>query len=288
MNHPLAQFRKIVPWYIKFGIKIVRGLVPINYNLFASLGFFRHGKMDDPKYAISVFNKHFPDKNEIPNSPFVFLEIGPGDSLFSGIIASHKGASKSYLIDSGVYVSKDIRKYLELIELLFGTEFLNKHTITNIEDIKKTFHIEQMIHGLDSLKSLSDHSVDLSFSNACLEHVAKDEVEAFFIELKRVSRPGSISSHCIDFKDHLSYSLNNLRFSEKFWEKDIIKKSGIYTNRVRYSEMKKASEKAGFHFVLTGLDKWPMLPMPKSQMHQDFQQFLDDDLLVKEAWIKLR
>ena len=34
-------------------------------------------------------------------------------------------------------------------------------------------------------------------------------------------------------------SLNNLRFNEYIWNSDIIVKSGFYTNRIRFEEMKR-------------------------------------------------
>jgi SAM-dependent methyltransferase len=287
MGASFQKIRKIVPWYVKFSIKIVRGSLPIPYDVFAGLGLFRHGKMDNPDYAITTFENHFPGLIEIPKSPFVFLEIGPGDSLSSGIIASSKGAKTSYLIDSGDYMTKDITKYLVLIEKLFGTEFLKNKRLETIGDIKKEFNIIQMTEGVTSLKTISDKSIDISFSNACLEHVACNEVEDLFKELKRVSRPGSISSHFIDYKDHLEYSLNNLRFSKSFWEKPIIKKSGIYTNRIRFCDMKTIIEKAGFNCEITKLGKWDVLPLAENKLHKDFKSFKKDDLLVKEAWVRL-
>ena len=287
MGFSLQQIRKKIPWYVKFSIKIVRGSIPINYDFFAGLGLFRHGKMDNADYAISVFEKHFPDANEIPQFPFVFLEMGPGDSLFSGIIASSKGAKESYLIDSGDYITKDISKYLKLIEKLFGSDFIKNKKFETIDDVKKEFNIIQMTEGVASLKKLPANLIDLSFSNACLEHVYAGEVCDFFVELKRVSKANAISSHCIDFKDHLAYSLNNLRFSKEFWEKELVKKSGIYTNRMRFPDMKHAAEAAGFQCRVTSLDKWTDLPISTSKMNMDFRNYKKEDLLVKEAWLRL-
>jgi hypothetical protein len=287
MGFSLQQIRKKIPWYVKFLIKIIRGSLPIPYNFFASLGLFRHGKMDSPDYAISTFEKHFPYSTEIPKTPFVFLEIGPGDSLSSGIIASSKGAKKSYLIDSGDFMTKDVSKYFGIIERLFGSDFLKSKKFETISDIKKEFNIIQMTEGVTSLKAISDKSIDLAFSNACLEHVANSEVAILFKELRRVSKLGSVSSHLIDFKDHLDYSLNNLRFSKKFWEKDIIKKSGIYTNRIRFSEIKSLVEQAGFKCSITELNKWDRLPIIQSKLHADFALFKQEDLLIREACIRL-
>jgi hypothetical protein len=287
MAFSLVTIRKNVPWFVKFLIKIVRGSLPIPYDVFARFGLFRHGKMDNTDYAIATFESHFPDASEIPKTPFVFLEIGPGDSLASGIIANSKGAKTSYLIDSGDYMTKDVSKYLTLIERLFGADFLKSKKFVTVDDIKKEFNIVQMTEGVNSLRTLSDKLVDLSFSNACLEHVYADEVLDYFKELKRASKDNAISSHRIDFKDHLAYSLNNLRFSRKFWEKEIIKKSGIYTNRMRLSDMKDATERAGFCCVVKATEKWEVLPIRMSKLHRDFQSFKMEDLLVKGAWLRL-
>jgi hypothetical protein len=287
MNLPLVKIRKVVPWYIKLGIKLIRGLLPINYNIFAKLGFFRHGKMDSTAYALDVFKKHFPNALNLPKVPFVFLEIGPGDSLFSRIIAASKGAKKSYLIDNGNFVSKDISNYLKLIEELYGIDYLKNININTLDDIKRHFNIHYMTQGLDSLKSITNDVVDISFSNACFEHVSCSQVPQYFKELKRVSRVNSFSSHCVDFKDHLSYSLNNLRFSKLFWESDLVKKSGIYTNRMRFSDMKVAIEQAGFNCQVSHVEKWDALPTDMSKLHSDFQTYKLEDLLVKEAWFKL-
>lgn len=282
----MQKLRKAIPWYAKFGIKLVRGSLPINYSFFAKLGFFRHGKMDDPKSAVEIFQRHFSDQ-DLPKRSFVFLEMGPGDSLFSGIIASYKGASASYLVDHGDWVSKDVTKYLGMIEYLFGTDHLKTLNISSIEDVKRVFNIHHLTGGLADLRALPADLVDISFSNAVLEHVYASEMFDTFKELKRISKKDAVSSHYIDFKDHLAYSLNNLRFSEEFWEKPIVKKSGIYTNRLRFSDIVKAMEEAGFHCEICKVEKWPELPVKKQSLDSAFFKYSIEDLLIRDAWVKL-
>ena len=286
MKLPLQNVRKAIPWYVKFGIKLVRGTLPINYNFFATLGFFRHGKMDDPQTALNIFNNHF-SKLDIPRSPFVMLELGPGDSLFTGIIAAHRGASASYLVDHGDWISRDITKYLQIIELLYGAEYLTSLNIKDLDDIKRIFNISHLTKGLDSLRSIPFESIDISFSNAVLEHVYAQEVQDIFKELKRISKKDTLSSHFIDFKDHLAYSLNNLRFSKELWEKDIVKKSGIYTNRLRFSDFVKTISSCQFQCAIKKLETWEKLPIKKNKMHTSFSSYEESDLLIKEAWVRL-
>lgn len=286
MKIPLQGLRKAIPWYVKFIIKIIRGLLPLNYSFFAKLGFFRHGKMDDPKSALDTFQKHLSD-SILPTKPFVFMELGPGDSLFSGIIAAFKGASESYLIDNGDWVSKDVTKYLRMIEFLFGAEYLAKLKIENLEDIKKIFNIHHLTHGLEDLKKLPDQLIDVSFSNAVLEHVYVDEMTGTFKELRRISKNNAISSHYIDFKDHLAYSLNNLRFSRDFWERPLVKKSGIYTNRLRFSDIEKIAGETGFKMDVIKLEKWSELPLQRNKIHPSFSSYTSEELLIQGGWIRL-
>ena len=99
----------------------------------------------------------------------------------------------------------------------------------------------------------------------------------------RVLKPGSITSHQIDLKDHLSYhSLNNLRFSSIIWESRIFQNVDFYTNRLRFSEYVSIFESVGFEVDVTSVNRWESLPVPFSELHSQFQCFDLDDLLIKD------
>jgi len=73
--------------------------------------------MDQAAYSIGVFNSHCERSTLICNlSHKVVLELGPGDSISTAIIAASYGAS-STLIDSGNFASKDLTPYLQLESL---------------------------------------------------------------------------------------------------------------------------------------------------------------------------
>jgi hypothetical protein len=77
-----------IPWQLKIGAKIVLSRLPFDYRICRRLGAFKNGPMDRPDYAFQVFRRHF-DAVDFPRRPgdFVALELGPGDSLFSALIA---------------------------------------------------------------------------------------------------------------------------------------------------------------------------------------------------------
>ncbi len=130
-------------------------------------------------------------------------------------------------------------KESKIIRILFGENFEAQNKITSVEDVKRVFKIHYLTNGSESVCGIPANSLDISFSNGCMEHIPASEIGEYFKKLKRVSKPNTISPHFIDFKDNLEYSLNDLRFKKDFWEKPIIKKANIYTNRLRLSDMVK-------------------------------------------------
>ena len=82
-----------VPWQLKIAAKVVLSRVPLSHRLLNKVGVFNLGGMLRPDYAVGVFRRHF-DKAEFArkNGAFVALELGPGDSLASVVIARAFGA----------------------------------------------------------------------------------------------------------------------------------------------------------------------------------------------------
>ena len=94
----------------------------------------------------------------------------------------------------------------------------------------------------------------------------------------RILKVGSFCSHRIDLKDHLGGSLNNLRFSNKLWESQLMKNSGFYTNRLRASEIISIFEKTGFFIHSIDENKWNKIPIPRKKMHPEFHKFSESEL----------
>ena len=80
-------------------------------------------------------------------------------------------------------------------------------------------------------------------------------------ELRRVLKPGGVMSHRIDFQDHLSESLNSLRFSDQRWESNLFQNSGFYTNRLRAMDVLAAFQNAGMWCECVSIDRWDRLPI---------------------------
>jgi len=142
--------------------------------------------------------------------------------------------------------------------------------------------------GIDDLDNIETNCVDFVFSHATLEHIAFRDFIATQEQIHRILKPSGIVSHIIDLRDHLGGGLNNLRFSERIWESDLITKSGFYTNRIRYSQMLKIFQLAGFNVKANVIETWDKLPISRSLLSPEFRNLSDEDLRVSVVDVLLK
>ena len=98
----------------------------------------------------------------------------------------------------------------------------------------------------EALGMLADGSVDVTMSNAVLEHVY--DVEAVAAEIARVTRPGGLGSHQIDLRDHSDFDrpLEFLLVAEGDFARELEEKHGERGNRHRLHEVMAMFRAAGF------------------------------------------
>ena len=271
-----------IPWWFKILAKLILSRLPIGYHIWQKLGFFRHGYMDKFSYAMETFNKHISRAGLIENlGGKTILEMGPGDSIATVILAACYGA-KAILIDVGSFANTKMDEYHELANALVckGMFPPNISAANTISDILAACEARYLTQGLESFSSIETESVDFIFSQAVLEHVRGHEFLPTLRECFRVLKPEGIASHRIDLKDHLGGSLNNLRFSERVWESEFFASSGFYTNRIRFSEMITLFEEAGFRVEICHINRWKSLPLSKRVLSRPFQDLSDEELTI--------
>ena len=266
--------------------KILLSRLPVDYQFWQKFGLFRHGEMGTAQYALDVFeNNVFGFENKSvrqDNNGRIILELGPGDSIATAIIAFSYGM-KATLLDVGAYAKNSDTIYIPLCNELAkrGLSPPSLEACGKLEDHLKACNARYLTNGLASLRQIKTESVDHIFSQAVLEHIRRSEFLEMMRECRRILKPGGLCSHRVDLRDHLSGKLNNLRFSTSFWESDFIAKSGFYTNRIRFKEMKNLFDRAGFSILSLKIDKWPKLPTKRSYMNNKFADCDVEDLLVK-------
>lgn len=267
------------------GAKVLLGNLPGLRAVAHKTGLFRWGAMHQAGYALRVFRSHMAEAfpQGLP-AGFTALELGPGDTLASALIARAYGASKIYLADAGNYASRDINLYRELANDLKREGVPNVPYLDNVDsfdDMLRLLNASYLPGGLADLQCIETGSVDFIWSHSVLEHVRKRDFDQTMRQLRRILKPGSgRCSHNVDLKDHLGQALNNLRFSEKLWEAEWMSRSGFYTNRLRASQILQAFHDAGFSIEKSGTGRWDQLPTPRQKMAAPFSSMSDDDLLA--------
>jgi len=285
------SLKSFVPWQAKIAAKLVLSRLPISYGFWRGLALFQHGYMERPAYAYGVFRRHFDRaKPVLEDSGFVAMEVGPGDSLFSAMIARGYGAAKTYLVDVGSFAADQLEPYRHMQRFL-GDQGLQVPDISSCRTVQEVLSVcqgEYLTAGVTSLQTIPGQSVDFVWSQAVLEHIRRAEFLDFMQEIRRTLRKSGICSHRIDLMDHLGGALNNLRFSDRLWESNFMATSGFYTNRIRYNEMLDLFRHAGFRIEVVQVDRWDQLPTPRLKLAEPFRILPDEELCVSGFDVILR
>jgi hypothetical protein len=161
------DLKQHIPWQVKIVAKIILARLPLSYGFWEWLSLFKHGEMERPEYAFQVFCRHF-ERVQFPRKTggFVGLELGPGDSLFSALIAKALGASKVYLVDVGAFARTDLTSYRKMASYLSeqglrGAGFGNCRTT---EEFLMVCSADYLTAGLASLNELPTAAVDFIWS----------------------------------------------------------------------------------------------------------------------------
>lgn len=279
-----------IPWWAKIAAKVVLSRLPFKYAGWQRLGLFRHGSMDTTEYAIKVFDGHVQRAGLTGKlNGKTLLELGPGDSAATAVIAAAHGA-RAVLIDTGAFARADLKPYLHLHETL-AQQGLTSPDLTaceNLRDVLEACGASYWTEGCSSFWSLADESVDLIFSQAVLEHVREGAFWDTILQSKRVLSPGGLCSHRVDLRDHLAGGLNNLRFGSRIWESDFLANSGFYTNRIRHGQMLELFHRAGFETEILHVRRWETLPIKRKRLSSEFRKLPEDEYLVYGFDVLLR
>ena len=277
---PVVELRNKFPWQLQMTAKIGVEQLHLSYRFLKHLGLTLYGGMERPQYAFDVFMQHFKSTPRL-HKDFTVLELGPGDSLSSALIAHTLGVSKSYLVDTGSYAESNVACYLRLVQFLGkqGLDISDLAKCRSLDDYMMVCNCKYLTSGLASLRTIADSSIDFIWSNAVLEHIRKTEFLETLKEFRRIIKSSGVSSHVMDLRDHMNESLNHLRLSTRFWDSYLIRTSN-FPNRIRFLEALSDFRLAGFEPKIVKLRRWSQLPVSKKKMAEEFQTLSDENLRV--------
>src|SRR5262249_4125798 len=111
----------------------------------------------------------------------------------------------------------------------------------DMEGVFQLFRLEYMAPCNCASLPLADHSVDVIYSRAVLEHVPPPVIRRIFVESRRVLTKSGVMCHFIDPSDHLEHRdksisrIHFLRFSDAVFRLMCLNALN-YHNRMRHSE----------------------------------------------------
>jgi hypothetical protein len=251
-----------IPWPIKFSLKML--LAPLDYKWLKRSGLVEHGKMEQAGFAREIFRFHVQQRSaELHVAPGgTLLELGPGDSVASGILGRGAGFSAVDLVD--VAHIADLRPAaLDSLLVSLGAERSGLPASATAGEVRAWLDrqgIHYLTQGLHSLRQIDTETISYSFSNTVLQHVHRDELPEIVRELGRVHAPGSFASHSVNFTDHFSGGFLNHRLPEWLMESAWVKRANLYTNRIAPAAFVELFEGAGLRVHATATDFYDAPP----------------------------
>ncbi len=302
----------------------LKGLATYVPGLYAAFSKKNTGGTVSARYCYSVWLRHLvtAHQNGLSVRPSVVAELGPGDSLGSGLAALLTGADKYFAFDVVKYT--DIRKNLtifdELVTLFreradipaddefpgvipkldtyaFPTTMLSEAYLEPLLLPERLDAIRNAILSFDEKDSMIQYkvpwqddglvesgSVDLVFSQAVLEHV--NQVPSVYHSIFSWLKPGGYMSHAIDYRCHGCAKEWNghWTYSDFNW-KLIMGKRPFLINRLPHSNHLKLIEKTGFKLVCNIPYQLPS-KIGKSQLAAQFRDMPPDDMVTSTAFVQ--
>ena len=253
-----------VPWWVKFGVKLALGGLPVPPALWRALGLRRHSfeadsaaKLLDPLASRAQL---FQSRTGHPARSL--LEVGPGAMVSRAPVAAALGFGPIWFLDVEDAAPRDLAPYhrAALVAREAGLSPPDLSACTSREEVLAACGATYLVGGTEQLAKIPSGSVDLVVSEAVLEHVRRDAMAGLLAGLAGVMAPSGLALHAIDFHDHLGGRLRHLTFAPKFWEGRAVGRAGLYCNRLGLSQLLDLFAHAGLRPVVTERGLFPEIP----------------------------
>ncbi len=277
-----------LPWRLKLAFRLAMSRMPL--PRFLARLTPTHGETNLDRLLVLFETKLLLYHSLAGRRPKTYLELGPGDSIARALVAASHGINRTWLIDAGNFARRDLHYYHTIAASLTtrGLAVPDLSGCRNLEDVLTVCGASYLTGGLSSLRQIEDNCIDLIISEAVLEHLPRHQFAGFFGEFQRILAPGALALHGVDLDDHIDGGLNHLRFSQRHWERDIIRRSGIYTNRMSRSEIRRNAREAGLKIGEYYRLEWTRSPIRKEELHHELHGWTEEDLLVRSFGLALQ
>jgi SAM-dependent methyltransferase len=274
---------------------------------------------DSARYCYSVWLRHLVKTQKFNEIAGGFLdtvvELGPGDSLGTGLAALLCGAKRYIAVDAVEHAGpeRNLRIFEDLNELFrVGASIPDQRELPEVKPLLDDYAfpgyiprnigterygaIAAAFRGRPEKKSpvtyvrpdearqaISAGSVDLIFSQAVLEHV--DDLKTVYRDCSEWLRPGGLMSHQIDFKSHgTSHEWNgHWVYPEAVWR--LIRGNRPYLlNREPCNTHLRLLTENGFQIVLEERSQFSSR-LQRSQLATRFRKMPEQDLTTSGLYV---
>ena len=245
--------KNLLKFYLFFLLKILVYSLPLKYS-FRKIFFGRNGLMDDLNYCKSIFNQHVL-KIKKNSSVKNILEIGPGDSCYSALLALRNDFKNITLIDKDSDQLLSTLKNLK--EMGIKIKKINSYGNLNVfsfNEKKKSIKVYILKEDFKNIPSIKLPSNDIIFSNAVLQHLDKNQLINLLEFCEKVSSNKTIHSHQIRFTDHITGAnqyFDHYKVPKIIWESKLLKKFPFWTNRFNFNKFSKIFNSFGLKELKT-------------------------------------
>jgi SAM-dependent methyltransferase len=293
MNAPTFEERPVppgfaagapVPWWFKFGAKLAMGALPVHPRAWRALGLRRHSfAAGDAARLVPPLRQAVARATELTGaSPRGYVEIGPGAMVRRAPVAAALGLHPILYLDVEDDAPHDLGAYRMAAEAAraAGLHPPDLSRCTTREEVLAACGARLVI-GKRGLEEVATGSIDLVLSEVVLEHVRREDMAPLLAGLRRVTSPGGVGLHVVDFHDHLGGRLRQLAFPPAFWEGRAVDRAALYNNRLGLSEILDAFAAAGFTATAPVRLVWDEPPLPPGGIHPALRRRPEDNRICQ-------
>jgi len=270
-----------VPWWGKLGLKLGLAALGISGGRARALGFAEPSfRVLDPDRVLGAPRAWSAQAGALlGRPPRTVLEIGPGRMVVRAPALAALGYTRIWYLDTTDSAPHDLAPYRAAAAMAAAAGLIPPDLAgaTTREAVLDRCGATLRIGGAEALDAVPDASVDLVVSEVALEHVRREAMAPLLRALRRVTAPGGVGLHGVEFHDHLGGGLQHLRFGDRFWARPLVGRAGLYVNRLGLSAMIGAFGQAGFAVTVPRAMVWPSRPAGPARPHADARRPPDDD-----------
>ena len=268
---------------------------------------------------VELIQKHIPtffrhwdslrSARQTAEAPRATLEIGTGWDLDVALLMSLHGVQTVTTADVFRHVRfGQVRQSLSLFEALIPQ--IASHAERDPSIARKEWERLMNARSLDNLcecgrirylapvssdyREIQDDFIDFCCSTSVFEHVRPEEIRQILAATRCKLRPGGISSHIIDIKDHFAYFQKNLpynnflRYSRKAWEWWADNPMS-YLNRMSPSDWRAIFQETGYEMVnMQAMEERGLPKLRPDMIHHEQRHRSVEDLAIGEIHVVAR